>query len=282
MSVESSIMSLGSKIKDFVWSKRFLKNFLILIAVYVILIFGTKWFLGFYTSHGEKIAVPNFIGKNFNTVPSRLENLDLEYEILDSIYDPKKIAGTIISQDPMPTSKTDIFVKGGRTIRFRVTKRTHLVDMPKCIDKSQRFAENILKNRGLKFKVEFRATYEAHGAVIDQLYKGKRVREKTKVPIGATITLIVGQYMDAESIVIPDLLGLTIFEAKARLLELANFNIILVCDECKSSSDSTAAFVISQSPEYIGGMVMPAGSTVTLFGSLTPPENLIDPEDDTP
>jgi len=271
-------MSVGSKIKQLVWSKRFLKNFVILIAVYVILVFGTKWFLGFYTNHGEKINVPDFIGKNVNSVASRLENLDLEYEVLDSIYDPKKVAGTIISQDPMPTSKTDIYVKSGRKIRFRVSKRTHLVEMPQCLDKSQRFAENILKNRGLKFKVEFKATYESHGAVIEQLYKGKRIKDKTKIPIGSTIKIIVGQYMEAESILIPDLLGLTIFEAKGRLVSLANFNVILVCEECKSASDSTAAFVISQSPEYIEGMVMPSGSTVTLFGSKTPPENLREPE----
>lgn len=258
-------MGLGKKIKEFVWSKRFLKHFAILIGIYFIIVFGTMWYLSSYTNHGEKISVPNLIGKNVNSIATNLEELELNYEILDSIYDPKKIEGTIISQDPLPTASSSVSVKAGRIIRLRVSKRTQLVEVPQCIDKSQRFAENILKNRGFKFKVEYKSTTEADGAVMQQLYKGKKILEKTKIPIGSTIKLIVGRNIGGEAIPIPDLLGITIFEAKSRLSGMSNLSYVLVCDGCTTVADSSTAIVESQSPEYTEGLFIPSGSTITVF-----------------
>lgn len=258
-------MSLGKKIKEFVWSKRFLKNFGILIGIYFIIVFGTMWYLSSYTNHGEKVAVPNLIGKNVNSIVSQLEDLDLNYEVLDSIYDPKKVEGTIISQDPLPTHISTVSVKSGRIIRLRVSKKTQLVEVPNCIDKSQRFAENILKNRGFRFKIEYKSTTEADGAVMNQYYKGKKVAEKTRIPIGSTIKLIVGRNVGGEAIPIPDLMGITIFEAKSRLSGMSNLSYVLVCDGCTTVADSAAAVVESQSPEYTEGLFIPSGSTITVF-----------------
>jgi len=258
-------MSTYTKIKEFVWSKRFFKNFAILIVVYCVIVFGTIFYLNFYTNHGEKIQVPNLIGKNVNAIGNTLENLDLQYEVLDSIYDPKKVEGTILSQDPRPTFESGVSVKSGRVIRMRVSKRTQLVEIPQCVDKSQRFAENILKNRGFKFRVEYKATTESHGAVIDQLYKGKKITQKSRIPIGSSITLIVGRNVGGVPVLIPDVVGLTIFEARLRLIELGNFNVVPVCDGCDTFADSSAAVVETQSPEFFEGALIPTGATFTIY-----------------
>lgn len=258
-------MSFWGKIKEFVWSKRFLKHFLILIAVYIVIVQGTIWYLNFYTNHGEKIEVPNLVGKNVNSIASSMEELDLRYEILDSIYDPKKIEGTILSQDPLPTNSTSVYVKEGRNIRVRVSKRTQLVEMPQCVDKSERFAENILKYRGFKCKIEYKSTTESDGAVMDQYYNGKKVLAKTRIPIGATIKLIVGRNLGGDAIPIPDLSGLTIFEARSRLAAYPNVYSVLVCDGCVTVADSSAAIVESQSPEFMEGSFLPSGSSITVY-----------------
>lgn len=258
-------MSTFTKVKEFVWSKRFLKHFAILVGVYCVIVFGTIFYLNVYTNHGEKIEVPNLVGKNVNAIAGTLEELDLQYEILDSIYDPKKVEGTILSQDPGPTFETGVPVKGGRVIRLRVSKRTQLIEVPQCVDKSQRFAENILKNRGFKFKVEFKSTSESDGAVMEQYYNGKKVLEKTKIPIGSTIKLIVGRNIGGEPIQIPDVVGLTIFEAKSRLVAMGNFNVVPVCDGCTTYADSSAAIVETQSPEFFEGAFVPKGATFTVF-----------------
>lgn len=261
-------MSLGSKLKHFFWSKRFLKNFAILIGVYIVVIFGTIWYLDISTDHGEKIKVPNLIGKNEKSIKTLVEDLGLTYEVVETVYDPTKVAGTIVSQDPMATDSTMVSVKEGRVIRIKVTKRSQLVEVPQCIDKSQRFAENILRSRGLKYKVEFKASTEANGAVIEQYYNGKKVKEKERVPIGSTIRIVVGRNLGGEAFPIPDLTGSTICDVKSRLSNVGGINLVIVCDGCKTSSDTCNAIVDVQTPEFLEGAFAPAGSTITVFADM--------------
>lgn len=258
-------MSLGKKVKNFIWSKRFLKHFVVLIVAYFLIVQGTIWYLNSYTNHGEKVKVPNLIGKNVNSIGSQLEQEGLSYEILDSIYDPKKIEGTILTQDPAPTNLSKVFVKQERVLRLRVSKKTQLVEMPQCVDKSQRFAENILKNRGFRFKVDYKATTESNGAVMEQRYNGKIVEAKKRIPIGSVIHITVGRNLGGEAVSLPDLMGLTIFEAKSRLASYASLNLLMVCDGCVTTEDSTSAIVDSQSPEYDEGVYVSAGSTITVY-----------------
>jgi beta-lactam-binding protein with PASTA domain len=88
-------MDLLNKIKVFVWSKHFLKHLGLVILAYIVIVSLTIFYLDSYTNHGQHIDVPNLIGRNVNSVKTELEDLDLQYEILDSIYDPSKPEGTI-------------------------------------------------------------------------------------------------------------------------------------------------------------------------------------------
>jgi len=260
-------MEWFKNIKAFVWSKHFLKHFGLVILAYLLIITITVFYLDSYTNHGQRIDVPNLIGKNVNSVKGQLEELDLQYEVLDSIYDPSKPEGTILDQDPDPTSLSLVPVKEGRIIRLRVSKKSRLVEMPSLVDKSERFAESILENRGLECRIEYRPTNEANGAVLEQLYKGRPVKEGAKVPIGATIVLIVGQNDAGEPVDIPDLYGLTLAEAQELLMQTGEFTFVPVCADCITSEDSLAARIESQSPEYIEGITIPSRSTITVYAT---------------
>lgn len=142
-----------------------------------------------------------------------------------------------------------------------------MIEVPNCVDKSQRFAENILKSRGLKFKIEYRPSVEAAGAVIQQLYNGKTINEKEKVSIGSTITLIVGKGALGEEIPTPNLMDLTICDVKSRLSVVPNISLVVICDGCVTSADSCSARVFSQSPEYIEGGVISGGATITVHAT---------------
>ena len=162
---------------------------------------------------------------------------------------------------------SQVYVKESRIIRFRVSKKSRLVEMPSLVDKSQRFAESILENRGLKCIIQFKETNEANGAVLEQRYKGKGVKEGARIPIGSTIVLIVGKNGQGEPVDIPNLYGLTIFEAKDRLATLGSFGFLPVCEGCVTYEDSLASRIESQSPEYIEGIQIPAGSTITVYAT---------------
>lgn len=260
-------MSLGQKIKNFVFAKKFLVNFIILIFVYVLVVFLAKWYLGSYTDHGRKIEVPELVGKNEKQIGGILSQLGLEYEVSESVYDPTKADGTVLSQDPLPSSKSGVSVKEGRIVRVKISKKSQLVEVPNCVDKSQRFAENILKSRGLKFRVEYKPSLESSGAVIQQLYNGKAIGDKEKVNIGSTIVIVVGVSSGGASIPTPNLQDLTICDVKSRLSVIPNLSLVVICDGCVTSADSCAARVFSQSPEYIEGGVISGGATMTVHAT---------------
>jgi eukaryotic-like serine/threonine-protein kinase len=260
-------MGLLSKFKSFFFSKKFLINLGLIIILYIAIISLSNWYLGFSTDHGEKINVPELVGKNEKEVAQIVQQLGLEYEISESVYDPSKPEGTVLAQDPVPTSQSTTFVKEGRIIRLKISKKTQLVEVPNCVDKSERFAENILKSRGLKCKVEYRPSVEAVGAVLQQLHNGKQVEEKEKVAIGSTITIIVGRSEGGEALMIPNLMDMTICDVKSRLALMPNVQLIVNCNDCVTHADSCAARVFSQSPEFIEGGIMPAGSSIVVHAT---------------
>lgn len=258
-------MTLLKKLGNFVWSRRFLINISAIIVLYVIGVFVLKGCLNSATNNGQKIEVPNLIGKNQNNLANLMSNSELKFEVLDSIYDPTKVAGTILEQDPIPTAKSNVYVKEGRTIKLRVSKRTLLVEMPDLVDKSQRFAEGILRNREFRYQLEYRPSKEAHGAVIEQRYKGKIIAPGKKLPIGSKVVLIVGRNEVGTIQPMPNLYGLTIPEARQRVRGMLNMEFIVACPNCVSTADSSIARVTSQSPEYEEEGVVMSGSSISVF-----------------
>jgi beta-lactam-binding protein with PASTA domain len=258
-------MDLLKKLKAFVLSIYFLKNIGLILLVHLIVVGGLILFLNSKTNHGEKIAVPALYGKNVNSIEGIVSESGLRYEVLDSIYAPNKPAGTIIFQDPRPSDSTDVFVKEGRVIRVRVSKKSRLVEMPSLIDKSQRFAESVLKNRGLKYTITYESTREADGAVLDQKFNGSHIEDGKKIPIGSTILLIVGRNLGGEPVQIPDLKCLTINDVRGRLSTMSSITLFESYRDCQTAADSASAKVVSQNPEFIEGLLSPAGSTITIL-----------------
>ena len=100
------------------------------------------------TNHGEKIKLPNFVGKKMNLVKKDVVALGLRPQITDSIYDSIKPTGTVLVQYPLPTAKTSVAVKSGRVISFRVSTKNKFVEVPNLINKTARYALRLLKSRG--------------------------------------------------------------------------------------------------------------------------------------
>ncbi len=274
-------MEFLKKFGRYFLTMHFLKVAGIILLVHVIIVGGTILYLDSFTNHGEKIEVPNLVGMNVRNVSELLAEKDLKFEVVDKVYDPKLAEGTIMVQDPAPTSKSQVFVKSERTIRVRISKRTQLVEMPSLIDKSERFATTILKNRGLRYKISYKNSPEANGAVIEQRFKGSRIKLGTKIPIGSIVQLVVGRFEGGVPVDVIDLYGLTISEAKERLSIHPGIILFPVCQECASAQDSATARITSQSPEYWKGSepcLMPSVGTVSVTAVL----NFVDTRPDEP
>jgi eukaryotic-like serine/threonine-protein kinase len=260
-------MRFVSNIKSYVWSKNFLKHLGLIVLVYIIVIGGTVTYLNSYTNHGQKIEVPNLVGKNVSSIKPIIENSNLNFEVVEKVYDPTKPEGTILDQDPKATDISLVHVKEGRIIKVRVSKKSALVEMPSLVATSVRYAESVLKNRGLESRIEYVPSIEDHGAVLKQLYRNQPIQKGVKIPIGSRITLVVGRNEYSAPVLVPNLFGLTISEVKTRLAETPSLQLNIVCDGCVTVEDSLNAKVMEQTPEFIEGSMIQGGSTISIFAS---------------
>lgn len=257
------------KLGNFIWSKAFGINLLIVFVIYFGLYFGLQSWLKSTTNHGQEVSVPNLVGKNSNNMDALLAGSELKYEVLDSIYKPDVIPGTILAQDPKPTAMTGVKVKNGRRIRLRVSKKTMMVEMPDLIDKSQRFAEGILRNREFRYTLEYKPTKEADGAVLEQQYEGKNIKAGQKIPIGSKIKLVIGRNEVGILQELPNLSGLSIVEAKRQVERMINMEFLLgVCQGCETPEDSASAVVFTQTPEWIEGATVESGNSIVIMARL--------------
>lgn len=256
-------MNFFSKLTNFIFSKKFLINFGGLVMVYFIVMIATIYYLNVRTHHGQKIEVKDYIGQNINEVKAKLSSAKISYEIVDSVYEASKPEGTILYQRPLPSAVSGVFIKEERKIYFRVSKRSKLVEIPSMVDRSERYAVSVLQNMGFKTTVSYTPSSEAAGAVLEQLFRGKPMRSTQKIPIGSTITLIVGEAVNTADVNIPDLSCLTISEANARLQDvgLVQSNKYV---NCRTFEDSARATVTSQNPAFEQGMTVPYGSTISI------------------
>ena len=274
------ISEIIKQIKSLIISKYFLKHFGLVILFYLLFVFGSIFYLNFATNHGEKIPVPNLVGLSSDEAKKIIEDLGLQYEILDSVYDPnsplfKKPERTVFEQVIEPTSSSNVYVKSGRIIGIRLTKKTQLVEMPNLVFKQIHFAQSILDGRGLRFIIRYRQSEESNGSVIDQLFNGKKITQGTRIPIGSVIILVVGQLDIGIPFQIPNLVGLYRDAALKILdsLKISSYNV--VCADCFTHEDSISALIFYQSPEYLEGENVFKSSHFSFSMSVAP---YIEPE----
>lgn len=109
----------------------FLLNFLAMGVVVLLLLLGLMWGLDIYTHHGEAIAVPNLVGKNYTDAIRQADGLGLMVVANDSTYIKDMPAGCVVLQQPVAGSN----VKDGHTIYVTINSYTlPRVAIPDLID----------------------------------------------------------------------------------------------------------------------------------------------------
>ncbi|MCK9204465.1 MAG: PASTA domain-containing protein [Bacteroidales bacterium] len=174
---------------EFLFSKKFLKHFLIAIGITVVLILITLQSLSWYTKHDEYIIVPDFRGIYVQDVTGNPDNRNYQFSVVDSIFDATKPKGTVLSQDPYPGSK----VKKNRTIYLSITSFVpEKTPMPDLRDLTLRQAQSMLESSGLRLgKLIYIRSFD-EDAVQNQLFGGKPIKAGTMIDKGSMISLTVG------------------------------------------------------------------------------------------
>jgi beta-lactam-binding protein with PASTA domain len=173
----------------FVFSKIFLRHFLIAIGITLVLIWIVLQSLAWYTKHNDYIIVPDYRGLYFTEVKSNPDNQNYQFIVIDSIFDVEKPRGSILSQDPHPGSK----VKKNRMVYLTVTSMVpEKTTMPELRDLTLRQAQSMLESAGLKLgRLSYIKSFD-EDAVQNQLFKGRLIKAGTEIDKGSVINLTVG------------------------------------------------------------------------------------------
>jgi beta-lactam-binding protein with PASTA domain len=175
---------------DYLKSKVFLGQ--VFIAFLIVAVFGYLFmhWLTFTTDHGNEINVPDLSKLNEEQVEDRLDELDLEYVLLDSVdYNPSYPKHTVVEQDPLAGAK----VKKNRKIYIKINSSGFtLVRIPNLIEKTYRQAVPTLKALGLE---EGEITYKPYlgkDMVLEMHCNGKKLNPGDKIFKSSKIDLVLG------------------------------------------------------------------------------------------
>lgn len=213
----------------------------ILVAMILLLFMGS---LGILTQHGKSLKIPSITGKTMEQATKVLNDQGFDVKIQDSVYVDSLAPLLVTRQFP----EADAVVKINRTVYLTVNRSVPpLISMPRLVG-SYRNAILILRQFGLKLgDTTYRLDF-AKNSVLDQLYNGQPVKPGTKIPMGSTISLVLGSGISNMTILVPDMFGLTYGEAM-QVLDSMHIGHVPVLDA--GVNDTLNAFVYRQNPERL-------------------------------
>jgi beta-lactam-binding protein with PASTA domain len=247
-------MSLVSK---YITSKPLWVNILAglgLIIVLILLFFAS---LSWFTGYGEYEKVPSVTGQNAESAKKFLEDKGFEVVIQDSIYIDTVAKMAVVRQSP----EADATVKAGRTIYLTINRSiAPQVEMPNLAGFSIKSAELYLQSLGLKLgEISYQPDI-ARNAVLVQLYNNQPIVPGTKIPIGSVISFVLGSGEGGGVINVPDLVGMTLNEARTYLTTMGiNIGTVAGIEEIRDSANS---FVVRQMPEVLTDSIGASGLRV--------------------
>ncbi|HET6253135.1 MAG TPA: PASTA domain-containing protein [Puia sp.] len=218
---------------------------IVLLLLLLLLFLGS---LALLTQHGKTMTIPSVTGMSFADAKKSLQTQGFEVQIQDS-------SGYVDTMKPMQVIKqfpeADNLVKINRTIYLTINRsQAPFIQMPNLVSMSFRNAVNVLKQYGLKmgdtiFKPDF-----ARNSVLDQQYNGETIKPGTTIQQGSSIALVLGSGVGGQEFGVPDLIGLTYVQARARLDSFGLSIGVVVRDP--DVRDTTEAYIYKQDPPQFG------------------------------
>ncbi|MBQ0733445.1 PASTA domain-containing protein [Aquimarina celericrescens] len=173
----------------FIYSKIFLIQVVIAIAMLAILSYVALEWLESTTNHHQRIVVPSLSKKNLDEVEKILTEKDLRYEVQDSAsFNPDYPRYSVIEQNPVAGSE----VKENRKIYVTLNPSGYRkIEVPDVVLQTRRQAEPKLIAIGFKIGT---VTYKPNMSdqVLELRHKGKKLEPGTMLMKTSTIDLVVG------------------------------------------------------------------------------------------
>ena len=248
-------------------SRSFIFTLVGMAVVALISFLALDWGLEWYTNHGQRLEVDDYIGMPTAAAAAEIERSSFRPEVSDSVFLVDQPAGIVLRQDP----PAGAYVKENRRIYLTVTKTVpDEVTLPGLagtydFDRYNRKLA-MLDVRGRVRDREFSSRYQPN-TILKVYYEGDEVTEAElkrgfRVPKGAELEFTVTT-SDGGTAELPDLRCRTLEEAR---LFLQNYRLRtgrLRPDD--TVGDPEVAYVWRQDPEHAPGTRVPLDSEVTLY-----------------
>lgn len=220
-----------------------LVNIILAAVVFTGLVWLTFRWLELHTNHGKEIAVPNVMNRSVHDAIKILDDSGLDYEVDSFKYDPKYRPFQVLQIYPSPGSR----VKDGRTIILKVNPRTYAqVSVPDVLDRYKGLAFRQLEQVGLKVGDTIYEPSIQRDAVLRMLFNGTTLKPGSLLPRFSTIDLVIGAG-PKRNITVPNLVGLTVQEAKA-IIKQNLFEVGLVESEDGAQDESDIVYYQDPAP----------------------------------
>ncbi|SNR63598.1 PASTA domain-containing protein [Lutibacter agarilyticus] len=175
----------------FVTSKTFLKQLIFAAIGLIVFVFAIMKWLNVTTNHDQKIEVPNLEKMSLADVESKLEDLELNFVVIDSAsYNPNFPPKSVIEQSP----EAGDFVKEQRKIYITLNPSGYAdIEIPDLFGRTKRQATSQLLSIGFRVSSKEILVKDIAKDVVRGLkFNGKELKMGDKVPKNSMITLMLG------------------------------------------------------------------------------------------
>lgn len=247
-------------------SRVFWKHLIIMAGIAVLISFTVFAGLKIYTKHGRAYAVPDLRGLTVEEAEMVINARKLAYTVADSVFLSHEARGTVIDQNPSPNFR----VKENRTIFLTINAMNpERIPAPDVTGVSLRQARVMLENQDFKVGQLIYVPDIALNNVLNQQYQGRDIEPGELIIRGESIDLVLGEGLSTRTTYVPDLLYISLDEARSQIIESSlNLGATLYDSTVHTKDDSLNAFVWRQRPEYSEDLQLRLGSIIDLWLSL--------------
>ena len=217
-------------------------------------------FKGFSNNSTTDVLVPNLIGLNFTDVNKDKVTYNFKWDVTN-IYDAEKPLDIILNQSPQPSEKK---IKEGSTIQVTVNSEETTINLPYIDGRTKDDAVAKIKSANLIPEVLMVLDNQTAEGYVKQTYP----LAGSKITIGSTVKIYVSKKAGEAKIEIPNLVGLTLSEAQAKIAEVGlNYNGYEYMESSVAKDK-----IVAQNP--LRGAKVNRGTNVSVILSEGPPRNI--------
>ena len=195
-----------------------------------------------------RATVPRVIGLNVDSAHGSLARSELKSKETERVPHPRAPVGQVIWQDPPP----DMVVTQGTTVDLSVSAGAQRVPVPDIAGYDGEFARLLIESAGLTAGLEAAQTAVPKGVAVNS-----RPPAGTALVPGTRVTVVVS--VGAPTITVPDLVGLTLDDARTRI-EAAG--LFVGTSLARQTTAGAVGTVIEQRP--VAGTLSAPGTAVDL------------------